>query len=473
MNNKLTRLIPLELRAVGKKIFGMIPYGSESVDLGGFTEVLQPGCFRGSLERGDKIMSFWGHDDRKPLGNSKNGTLKVKDSPEGLRFEITPPDTSWAADALASISSGVINTCSFGMRVISDKWEGNNLRTVVDADLLEISPVSMAAYQSTSVSVRSKKLNLNDLYDERNRLTLQMREILETRGGSMPADIKEKYDRLEAQLDKLGDQIYAEEKLERLQMAEAGAQVRSEGFQADDSRRIRTNDNFGDLERRAFNKVLKGKALDNMERRALQADSDTAGGFAVPTYWQNEVIQERDRLVQIRQISRVLQMDYGDSLQAPRLDSDPADPNWTSELMIGAEDSSMDFELRSLTPRPLACYIKVSRDLIDSTKIDVAGLVKDRLAYKFAVKENSAYLTGLGAPNPLGVMTVSDLGISTDRDVTTGNTSTQIKSDGLIECKYHLEAQYRQNCRWIFHRDAVKMIRKLKDGEGNAPEHKE
>ena len=33
--------------------------------------------------------------------------------------------------------------------------------------------------------------------------------------------------------------------------------------------------------------------------------------------------------------------------------------------------------------------------------------------------------------------------------------------------KYALKAQYRKNARWIFHRDAIKMIRKLKDGEGS------
>ena len=53
------------------------------------------------------------------------------------------------------------------------------------------------------------------------------------------------------------------------------------------------------------------------------------------------------------------------------------------------------------------------------------------------------------------------------RNVTTGNTSTTIKADGLIEALYNLKSQYISNATWIFHRDAVKNIRKLKDGEGN------
>jgi len=83
------------------------------------------------------------------------------------------------------------------------------------------------------------------------------------------------------------------------------------------------------------------------------------------------------------------------------------------------------------------------------------------------VPEEKAFLIGTGVGQPLGIFTASNSGISTARDVSTGNTSTAIKADNLIECAYTLKAQYRRNARWIFHRDTVKMIRKLKDGEGN------
>jgi HK97 family phage major capsid protein len=68
----------------------------------------------------------------------------------------------------------------------------------------------------------------------------------------------------------------------------------------------------------------------------------------------------------------------------------------------------------------------------------------------------------------MGVFTAaqSGFGISTGRDVSTGNTTTAITADGLIEALYSLKAQYRKNAQWIFHRDAVKKIRKLKDGDG-------
>jgi HK97 family phage major capsid protein len=51
--------------------------------------------------------------------------------------------------------------------------------------------------------------------------------------------------------------------------------------------------------------------------------------------------------------------------------------------------------------------------------------------------------------------------------VSTDNTATAITADGLINCKYGLSGPWLNsgNLRWVFHRDAVKMIRKLKDGD--------
>ena len=64
------------------------------------------------------------------------------------------------------------------------------------------------------------------------------------------------------------------------------------------------------------------------------------------------------------------------------------------------------------------------------------------------------------------MFTASDDGISTSRDVSTGNEDTSVTFDGLKEAKYTLKPNYWPRARWIFHRDAVKQISKLKDGEG-------
>ncbi len=203
------------------------------------------------------------------------------------------------------------------------------------------------------------------------------------------------------------------------------------------------------------------------EIRALQSDKDESGGFLLPPeQWVDGLIKAVDNQVFMRGLATVYSVPTAESLGVPSLDNDPADPAWTSELAIGTEDSTMSFGKRSLHPHPLAKYIKVSRELLRRMP-GVEGLVRDRLAYKFAVTLEDVYLEGSGSGQPLGVFTASSDGINTDRDVSTGNTATSIKTDGLLEAKYTLKQQYRARARWIFHRDAVKQIAKLKDGAGN------
>lgn len=202
------------------------------------------------------------------------------------------------------------------------------------------------------------------------------------------------------------------------------------------------------------------------ELRALQADNSETGGYLVtPLQFVDRLIQAVDNAVFIRQWATVHAVPRADSLGAPSLDSDPSDPTWTSELKIGSEDSSMKIGRRELHPHPLAKSIKLSRKLLRMVP-DVEELVSSRLAYKFAVTQENAFLNGSGSNQPLGVFVASSQGISTGRDVSTGNTSTSIEFDGLIEAKYTLKPSYWPRARWLFHRDGVKQIAKLKDGDG-------
>ena len=204
------------------------------------------------------------------------------------------------------------------------------------------------------------------------------------------------------------------------------------------------------------------------EARALQKDSDIAGGFlSPPLQFMAELIQAVDNLAFMRQICRVLPpITSAESLGAPSLDADPADPTWTAEIAVGSEDSTMTFGKRELTPHPLAQYIKVSRTLLRRSAIGVDAIVRDRLAYKFGVVEENNFLNGSGSNAPLGVFTASDYGISTSRDISTDNTTSAMTFNGLKEVKYTLKPQYWKNARWIFHRDGQKQFDKIKDGDG-------
>lgn len=326
-----------------------------------------------------------------------------------------------------------------------------------------------------------------ELRQRRAALINEARDLLNEDGSLRDAQDQEQFDRLFARADELREQV------ERLERAEAAAaelakpenaamrpepedrahggpavEWRSRGMQhaageaLDSAEWRKLMVTATDEYRQGFDAWLK----DGREFRALQADADIYGGYLVPPVQMTDtIIQAVDNAVFMRQFATVFPVPNADSLGAVSLDNDPADPSWTTELGIGTEDSTMSFGKRALHPHPLAKYIKISRTLL--RKVPRAeGIVRDRLAYKFGVTLENAYMNGSGAGQPLGVFTASSDGISTGRDVSTGNTSTSITFDGLIEAKYTLKPQYWGRARWVFHRDAMKQIAKLKDGDG-------
>ncbi|MCL4818936.1 MAG: phage major capsid protein [Vicinamibacteria bacterium] len=201
-------------------------------------------------------------------------------------------------------------------------------------------------------------------------------------------------------------------------------------------------------------------------RTTLQVDVFTKGGaLQAPTLWVAQLIKGVDDLTFARQYATRIPVLGAASLGAVTLDGDVDDFDWTSEIKAVTEDTGLKFGKRELKTNPLTKEVKVSNDLL--RKVPAAeGLVRDRLAYKYGITWEKAVLTGTGVRGPLGVFTASPDGIPTSRDVSTGNTTTSIGADGLIETKHSIKSAYWAGLRWAFHRDAVKQIRKLKDGNG-------
>jgi HK97 family phage prohead protease len=154
----------LELRAsaevraaAGRRLEGVAAVYGVPTDLGGgITETLRVGCFAASLNGGADVLFLADHDFARVLGRTKSGTLTLRDTPTGLAFSVVLPDTSAGRDAWELASRGDMGGASVGMRVRSDRWEGNR-RLVVEAELVECSAVaSHAAYPQTVVQARSR-----------------------------------------------------------------------------------------------------------------------------------------------------------------------------------------------------------------------------------------------------------------------------------------------------------------------------
>jgi HK97 family phage major capsid protein len=313
----------------------------------------------------------------------------------------------------------------------------------------------------------------NEMRQDRAKLINDARVILDKADEEkrdLSAEEQGQYDKMMDDVEKLGKKIDIEERQKKLEADLEGSLPTPEPKPAGGAEG-NTQDPMKELRKTAFQKFIRGNvhAMSDEEKRALQADSDTAGGYTVQyEEFVNQLLKKLDDDLFIRGLATKYRLTKAESLGIPTLENDPADADWTPEIasIVANADSTMSFGKRELKPHQLSKLIKVSNKLIRSSAIPIESVVNDRMAYKFGVTNEKVFLTGHGSEQPLGLFTASADGISTGRDVSTGNTGTSITTDGLLEAKYTLKAQYRKNCKWLFHRDAVKQIAKLKDGDG-------
>lgn len=162
--------VTLEVRATGESgkrtIAGHIDYNSPSdvlIDSWGdrFIEELAPGCFDDSLANRD-VVGLWSHDISQVLGSTRSKTLRVTSNQDRLSFELDLPDTRAGNDAWEVIRRGDVTGLSIGMIVKDDKWsdadqDGQTVykRSIISADLYEVSPVAFPAYPAAEVNCRS------------------------------------------------------------------------------------------------------------------------------------------------------------------------------------------------------------------------------------------------------------------------------------------------------------------------------
>jgi HK97 family phage major capsid protein len=311
---------------------------------------------------------------------------------------------------------------------------------------------------------------IREMLDERAQLINQARALLDAADNakrSLNGEEEQSYKRLLDQAEALKRDVDQRQRLEAAEstLDQAATAMRPE-VQTQNSQRQAPRET-PEYRQAYMNYLVSGAMNPILEQRDVSVSTSALGGYLLaPLQMVSGIIKAIDDLLFIRQFATIHTLTDAVSLGAPSLDADPADADWTTEVATVGVDSTMAFGRRELKPTVLTKIIKVSYRML--TRLPSAeAMIMQRLAYKFAVPMEKGYLTGSGTNQPLGLFTASANGISTGRDVSTGNTTTAITLDGLKEAKYSVKAQYRRNAKWLFNRLAVKALAKIKDGDGN------
>ena len=277
------------------------------------------------------------------------------------------------------------------------------------------------------------------------------------------------YDTLFAEADELRSNIEREER-----QREAEREL-AENLESDEERHAAAGGDRGEARGRTDSVLVSfrswladgGAGESVREFRDLSTGVNTEGGYLVtPETFVAQLIKALDDTVIVRSMANVIPMSNAASIGIPSLDVDLGDADWTTELSTGSNDDEMRIGKRVMQPHAMAKRIKVSQQLLRVSTIPAEALVLQRLAYKFGVTQEKSYMIGDGSNKPLGLFAASASGIPVSRDISQGNSATEVTVDGLINAKYALKAGYWQKANWLFHRDIVKEIAKLKGSDG-------
>lgn len=172
---KELRYVAAELRALknddgSRTVTGYAAvFNSPSLDFGGWQEVIAPGAFTKNLLTDPDVMLLRDHDSAILLGRTTSKTLSLSEDLTGLRFSCQFPATTQANDLAVLIDRGDISGCSFGFFCNVDNWandgKGNTIRTVLDAELFDVSIVAQPAYPDTSLSLRSAPAEIRSMIE--------------------------------------------------------------------------------------------------------------------------------------------------------------------------------------------------------------------------------------------------------------------------------------------------------------------
>lgn len=210
--------------------------------------------------------------------------------------------------------------------------------------------------------------------------------------------------------------------------------------------------------KQVFWNAMRNKASYEM-RNALEVGTDSEGGYLVPDEFERTLIEALLEENIFRSIAKVINTSSVDR-KIPVVAS-KGTASWVDEE--GEIPESDDaFGQVSIGAYKLATMIKVSEELLNDSVFNLESYIAKEFARRIGAKEEEAFFTGDGTGKPTGIFHTTggaQLGATTA-------SATALTVDEVMDLFYSLKSPYRKNAIFVMNDATVKVIRKLKDGNG-------
>ncbi len=293
---------------------------------------------------------------------------------------------------------------------------------------------------------------MNKLIEKRASIVADMRNLLDGSEG-LDAEGQEKLAKIEADFDSVEKAIRAEEKLNKIEGALSS--VVEDSYVPS----IEKENSEGDYKNAFEEYARKGlSALTGEKLAALQVGTDSEGGYIVPESFETRIVELLQSANPFRGVSNVIRT--ASDRNIPVESSVGSFAYVAEEGAYGTSDPA--FGRVIIGAHKSGGIIKVSEELLQDAFFNLESYLSNVAGRRFATLEEQSFCTGNGTSAPQGIFTPT-YGNNVDGAV---SASAAITGNDLIDVFHSLGRAYRQGASWVMGDDAVKIVRKLVDGDG-------
>jgi len=277
-----------------------------------------------------------------------------------------------------------------------------------------------------------------------------------TDGREMTAEEQQRWDTLLADYDKTDRKVEQEERFEELERRQA-EQTYERRHAAEG------NDDPAEYRSAFVEYLLKGENGVSAENRRLFEEragiTGLAGGVLVPSTLATSIEKALKTYGGMLEAGSVFSTSTGGDLIMPTVN------DTTSKATVVAEYQKSTQKAPSFSSETLKAYtyrtpiVPVSLELLQDNSFDLESLLSDLLAESFGRGMNEDLTVGDGKGKPKGIIEWA-----TASDATP--SASAIKLDDLIDLIRSVDSAYARNGRFMFNRNTLYSLVKIKDTTG-------
>ena len=312
----------------------------------------------------------------------------------------------------------------------------------------------------------SKRMSIREVTDEIGKLYENMKRQVQTAledGAPMTGQEEAKYNsknRRMSSLIKLRDQHYrmldSASKATQTRSGAIARVVEQRGYSSAKAKRFASTVDSHEY-RTAFQTYLTSG--NDLEIRALNEGTDSAGGYLPSTEFYATLTQQRFQANAMRQVATV--MPLGTFKTDMAIESTFGTASYVAEN-AQVSDTQPVFSNLVFKPYTLRYFTLVSNELIADAPSRGSGfsietILANQIGRVVGLREETAFTLGTGSAQPKGIFAYTGGAIAS----VTASSATSFTAQNLLDVVYALPRQYRSNAKWVMPDAVFAKIRAL------------